>query len=152
VQGRIGSVAFVPERVSVSTVNHPGLNGVTYDAYDLHFQMRDKIHGKAGEDMYFDITTIVPQGQTHDGRTFRMLPTKDVPRQPMAGPGAPEVQGWDIQYDPDKIPASFVSSLGSLRIEYGTRKGTTLPGRIYFCTPAVKGSFLAGNFEADIGE
>ena len=46
-RGKIGTVTFVPDRVTASTVNHPGLNGVTYDAYDLRFTMRDK----TGEDI-----------------------------------------------------------------------------------------------------
>ena len=146
-KGRIGAVPFLPDRIAVSTVNHPEMNGVRYDAYDLHFQMRYK-----GDDLYVDITTIVPAGQPHEGRTFRLLPTKDTRQQPMAGPGAPEVQGWAVQYDPQKIPAGFVSDIGSLRVEYGTRQGEMLPGRIYFCTKAAKGSVLAGTFEVDMGE
>jgi hypothetical protein len=147
-KGRIGAITFLPDHVAVATVNHPEMNGVAYDAYDLHFQMRYK----QGDNLYVDITTIVPKGQPHDGRTFRMLPTKDTRQQPMAGPGAPEVQGWAVQYDPQKIPASFVSAIGSLRVEYGTRRGDRLPGRIYFCTTAAQGSYLAGTFEVDMGE
>lgn len=71
-------------------------------------------------------TTNVPHGGSHEGKTFRMLPTKGTPRQTDGGPRRAGVQGWDIEYDPQNIRASFVGAIGSLRVEYGTRKGDML--------------------------
>lgn len=53
--------------------------------------------------------------------------------KPTAGPGAPDVQGWD-------------------RLELGQRTAGMLPGKTHFGTPTGGGSRLAGDVTIDVDE
>jgi len=145
-KGSIADAAFVPSDVSVS-VGESGIgDGHTYDAYAFLFDGQDK----SGEAMSLSVTVIVPKGAAPDGKLFRMLPTDDTDKQPKAGPGAPEVQGWSLEYSAKNIDTDFIDTVGSMRLELGRHAGKTLAGRIYLCVPNAGDSSLAGSFSATL--
>ena len=146
-KGQIAGKDFVPTSWTMSTINHPQIGGATYDSYDLYLSTNDPT-GQGG--MIVKISTIVPENTLPDGKTFALLPTTDASKQPTVGPGAAGIQGWSIQNDADGINADDTTETASLRLEYGTRANNTLTGKLYFCAPGVKGSFVAGTFKVDV--
>ena len=79
-----------------------------------------------------------------------ILPTNDATKQPTVGPGAAGIQGWSIEDDADGINADDTTQIASMRLQFGMRANNTLTGKIYFCAPGVKGSFVAGTFKIDV--
>ncbi len=145
-KGRMGGVAFAPDDFHFQTVQESGINGTSYDANTLYLQG----HDAAGEEMILSVSTISPRHKPIDGRSFHTVPGQ-VEVQPVAGPGAPETQGWSLEYEAKSIDVSSVrDKKASLRLEFGKRKGALLPGQIYFC--AGDGSWLAGSFSVDMSE
>lgn len=86
-----------------------------------------------------DFSVLVPKGQTVDGKTFRLLPVKDMEKQPtpVKGEGAwlPEVQSIEVRSDPAGIDYEH-GVLASMRLEFGKREGEKMPGRVNFCIAA----------------
>lgn len=147
VKGSIAAVPFVPSDSWVAIGKSGlGINGVHFDTYRFQFDGQDK----DGDRMSLDVTIIVTTGTKPDGKLFKLLPTDDIDKQPQAGPGAPAVQGWSLEYDAKKIGVDFIDTIGSMRLELDQRKGKKLPGRIYFCIPSAGASFLAGSFSATL--
>ena len=146
-KGQIAGKDFVPTSWTMSTINHPQINGATYDSYDLYLSTVDP-SGQGG--MIVKINTIVPENALPDGQTFILLPTTDASKQPTVGPGAAGIQGWSIQDDADNVSADDSTQTASLRLQYGMRANNTLTGKIYFCAPGVNGSYAAGNFKIDV--
>jgi hypothetical protein len=145
-KGSIAGVAFVPSDVSVSLGDSAIGNGHTYDSYAFMFEGRDK----SDEEMSLSLTIIVAKGAAPDGKKFRLLATDDDGKQPHAGPGAPEVQGWSLEYAAKGVDVDFISTTASLRLEIDQLKDKKLAGRIYFCVPSASNSSLAGSFSADL--
>ena len=147
-KGKIADKDFIPDAATLSTINHPVIDGATYDSYDLYLRGKDQ----AGEGMLLVVNTIVPQNALPDGKTFNFLPTSDAGKQPTAGPGAAAIQGWTLEDDATGLNSDNSTEIASLHLEYGTRANDTLTGHIYFCAPGVKGSFVAGSFSIDVSQ
>ena len=144
--GKLGGADFAPSDIHFQAVQQVGINGVTYDANTLYLNGTDA----SGGQMSLSVSTISPQGKPIDGRTFRTVPG-DIGVQPEAGPGAPETQGWSLEYEAKNIDANSIDDKkASLRLEFGKRKGAMLPGKITFC--ASGGNWLAGTFAVDMSE
>lgn len=135
VKGSINGAAFAPDSVTAE-ISQTSMNNVTYDSYHVYFK------SKAGGD--FDTTAIVVKGKLPDGKTFRTVPGHD---EPQAGTGAAEIQGWEVSNKAANYDQTFVfDTAASMQLAFGKRNGNSLPGQIHFCTPADKGSSLAGSF------
>lgn len=144
VKGQLGGDAFAVDNVRMQPMgmSHIGINGVTFDGYTLFFEQT----AASGDTRYIEIDTVVPQGALPDGKTFHLVPGQ-IEIQPQAAPGAPEVQGWSISDDARDIGANSVSDKkGSLQIAFARRKGDSLSGKVYFCTPSLKGTWMGGDF------
>jgi hypothetical protein len=85
------------------------------------------------------LSVMVKEGESVDGKTFRLLPVKDMTEQPTPvkseGMWLPEVQSLEVRSDPDGIEYEH-GVLASLRVEFGTREGEKLPGRVHLCVAA----------------
>jgi hypothetical protein len=147
VKGQIAGKDFVPDSTTFSTINHPQINGATYDAFDFYLRTNDQ-SGQGG--IIVVINTIVPANTFPDGQTFLILPTNDASKQPTVGPGAAGIQGWSIEDDADGINVDDTTQTASIRLQFGMRANNTLTGKIYFCAPGVKGSYVAGTFKIDV--
>ena len=128
VKGTVGGKPFVPQRVEVQVGKGFAVNEVKFDSYDL---------------------TLEVDGIFNALSTFRLLPVDSIDAQPMAGPGTPEVQSWDLQLESANVDTSFTQETASMRLEYGQRKGDVLQGKIYFCAANQKAT-IAGSFDAVI--
>ena len=140
VAGTVGAAPFTVHRAEVQIGGGFAVNETKFDSYDLTLEM----------DGIFNALTaraIVKAGTRADGRTFRVLPVDSVGGQPAAMPGVPEVQSWEIQLG--DVDDSFTHSTGSMRLEFGQRKGGVLPGKIMLCVPDDK-IVIAGSFAATI--
>jgi hypothetical protein len=146
VKGKIGDKDFTPDSVTFSTINHPGIGGATYDAFDVYMRGKDQ----AGGDLLLVINTIVPENAHPDGQTFTLLPTNDATKQPTVGPGAAGIQGWMVEDDAAGLNVDSSTQTASLKLQFGTRANDTLSGNVYFCAPDAKGSFVAGSFKIDV--
>jgi len=147
-KGKIADKDFVPDSATFSTINHPVINGTTYDSYDLYLRGKDQ----AGEGMLLEVNTIVPQNALPDSKSFALLPTSHAGKQPIVGPAAAGIQGWMLEDDATGLNSDNSTEGASLRLEYDARANDTLTGRIYFCAPDVKGSFVAGSFSVDVSQ
>ena len=127
-----------------------------YDQYAVSFQDKDM---SAATEVRF--TVLVPKGQRPDGKTFRKLPTLETKSQPAAESGLPEVQSWAVKVEARDLDISHVGFVGSLRVEFGQRRGDLLPGKVYLCIPGgqtdklfgtklAEPVTLSGRFEAKI--
>ena len=107
------------------------------------------------------ISVLVKKGQSLDGKVFRKLAIKEIGKQPLAGEGLPEVQGWGMKNRPANASFSSVENLGSLRLEFGKREGNTISGTVYLCvakgqtsmfekTPTKEDSYAVGTFQARV--
>jgi hypothetical protein len=142
VRGTIKGKAFVPTDVHVNfTRNGMGVNDVQFDRYALDLDAGD-IFNELSVDM------LVPAGKPIDGRTYRQV-QGGISKQPMAAEGTPEIQGWDLQYDPAGVNTNFGLDDGTLRVEWGRRSGDSIPGKIYFCVPGA-GAEIMGTFTATV--
>src|SRR6185437_2250800 len=92
-----------------------------------------------------EFSVLVPKGQRPDGKTFRKLPAAETGKQPAAEPGLPEVQSWKVKVNARKLDVSSVSFIGSLRVEFGQRRGDMLPGKVYLCVPGGQTSRMFGD-------
>jgi hypothetical protein len=147
-KGKIADKDFIPDSATFSTINHPVINGATYDSFDLYLRGKDQ----AGEGMLLVVNTIVPQNALPDGKSFTLLPTSDTGKQATVGPGAAGIQGWMLEDDATGLNSDNSTEIASLRLEYGTRANDILSGHIYFCAPGVKGSAVAGSFNVDVSQ
>jgi hypothetical protein len=140
VKGTVAGKPFVPQRAEVVIGKGFAVNEVKFDSYDLTLEVEGIFNA-------LSVRVITREGTRADGRTFRRLPVDSIGAQPMAGPGTPEVQSWDLQLESADVNASFTQEIASMRLEYGQRKGNVLPGKIYFCAPGEKAT-IAGSFDA----
>jgi hypothetical protein len=147
-KGKFADKDFVADTATFSTINHPVIEGVNYDSYDLYLRGKDQ----AGEGMLLVVNTIVPENALPDSKSFALLPINDATKQPTVGPGAAGIQGWTLEDDATGLNSDASSEIASLRLEYGPRTNDTLIGQIYFCAPGVKGSFVAGSFSIDVSQ
>jgi hypothetical protein len=147
-KGKFAGKDFVANTATFSTINHPVIEGVNYDSYDLYLRGKDQ----AGEGMLLVVNTIVPENALPDSKSFALLPINDATKQPTVGPGAAGIQGWTLEDDATGLNSDNSTEIASLRLEYGARTNDTLIGQIYFCAPGVKGSFVAGSFSIDVSQ
>jgi hypothetical protein len=143
VHGSVNGQAFVPKEATVNfTKDGMVVNDVHLDRYSLAIQT-DGIFNE------LTVSMMVPGGKKPDGRTFRVLPVDDIAKQPYAAEGTPEVQGWDLSQENAGVDTSFTQDTASIRVEFGTRKGDQLPGKIHMCVPGVKAEIM-GSFSATL--
>lgn len=84
-----------------------------------------------------DVTVLVAEGATLDGKTFRM-PPNGAGEPPSVEPGTPEVQGWSVEDKKRSVDLNHVQVDASLRLEFGKRTGDTLPGTLRLCVPGAQ--------------
>jgi hypothetical protein len=119
--------------------------GANYDNYLLTLSAPDG----AGNTLTIVVTASVPQGQPLDGKSFSRSVVKDPAQQPQAGPGQAQIPDWGIDYASPLVDLDSVSSIASIKLEFGTRTGTALPAKIYFCAPDAKTNVFYGKFTVD---
>jgi hypothetical protein len=141
VGGGVRGKPFVPKETVLSvTRNGMAVNGTAFDSYTLAIRT-DGIFNE------LTVTMLVPAGKKPDGRSFRVLPVDSIGAQPAAMKGVPEVQGWELELEAAGVDTSFTQEIASIRVEFGARKGGTLPGKIHFCVPGqeteIEGGFAA---------
>ena len=119
--------------------------GANYDNYLLTLATPDG----AGATLTIVVTASVPQGQPLDGKIFRRTLEKDPAKQPQAGAGQAQIPDWGIDYASPLVDLDSVSGVASIKLEFGTRTGTTLPAKIYFCAPDAKTNAFYGKFTVD---
>lgn len=145
-QGRVGGKDFkLGGATLLQTAAVAG--GANYDNYLLTLATPDG----AGNTMTIVVTASVPQGQPLDGKTFRRTVATDNAQQPQAGAGQAQIPDWGIDYASPLVDLDSVSSQASIKLEFGTRTGTTLPAKIYFCAPDAKTNVFYGKFTVDAG-
>jgi hypothetical protein len=143
VHGTVNGTPFVPQATTIDiTKDGMVVNEVHLDRYALAI-MTDGIFNE------LTVNMMVPGGKKPDGRIFRVLPVDDIGAQPAAAEGTPEVQGWDIEIEAADVKTGFTETTASIRVELGTRKGDTLPGKIHFCVPSAK-TEIEGAFTATV--
>ena len=143
VHGTVNGKPFVPQQATIDfTKDGMVVNDVHLDRFVLSIQT-DGIFNE------LSVNLMVPGGKRPDGRTFRVLPVDDIGKQPAAAEGTPEVQGWDLSQENAGVDTSFTQDTASIRVEFGTRKGDQLPGKIHMCVPGVKAE-IAGTFTATL--
>lgn len=83
-----------------------------------------------------EVSVMVSKGEKLDGRTFRHLPVEDMKLQPTPvkseGSWMPEIQSVEVSSEPDGIDYEH-GVLTAVRIEFGTRTGDVLPGKLRLC-------------------
>ena len=150
---------FVPKAVVLRSTGYVKTENEQFDSYRLELLSEDSLSAP----LEVGVKVMVPKGAKIEGRTFRLLATKDRSKQPMASKGGSEleVQAWALKNRPAKVESDFTGHLASLRLEFGARKGDTIPGNIHLCvakgqttmfdkTPTKEESYAAGSFEARI--
>ena len=139
VSGTVAGKPFVPRETSLDvTKDGMEIDDAKFDKYTLTI-MTDGIFNA------LTVTMLVPLGKPPDGRVFRVLPTDSIGAQPAAAEGVPQVQGWDLQLEAAGVDTSFTQEIAAIRVEFGQRKGTTLPGKIHVCVPGQTAE-IAGSF------
>ena len=139
--GTVAGKPFVPKETTLDvTKDGMEVDAAKFDKYTLTI-MTDGIFNAVS------VTMLVPLGKKPDGRVFRVLPTDSIGAQPAAATGVPEVQGWDLQLEAANVDTSFTQEIASIRVEFGQRKGATLPGKIHVCVPG-QNAEIAGSFSA----
>jgi len=145
VKGVVAGKPFVPKDVTMQiTKNGMQVDAVKMDRYALSIQT-DGIFNALGVD------AVLNQKSPLAGHVFRMIARDDIGAQPMATTGTPEIQGWDLQLEAANVDTSFTQDTAALRLEYGARKGNTIPGKIHFCN-ARTGTEIMGTFTARVQE
>jgi len=156
-EASIGGTKYAPEFVKLIKSGAMKSDDEAFDTYRLTLRNVDNL--MAPLDM--EVTVIVPQGKSIDGKVFRRLPTKSISKQHMASKtsGLPEIQGWSYADRKAGTRGSHVAYVASLRLEFGERQGETIPGTIFLCvpkgqtsffdkTPTAEDSYAIGAFEA----
>ncbi|MCE9656941.1 MAG: hypothetical protein K8R60_00150 [Burkholderiales bacterium] len=159
VEASILGTKFTPKAVNLRSTGYVKTESEQFDSYRLELMSEDGISAP----LEVGVTFIVPKGAKIEGKVFRRLATKDRSRQPMASKAGSEieVQGWSFKNRPAKADSDHTGHLASLRLEFGQRKGDTIPGNIYLCvargqttmfdkTPTKEESYAVGAFVAKI--
>jgi len=148
--GSLGGAAFAPKVVKLMEAGGMQQDEASYDAWRLVFSSEDDIFAPQS----VTVTVLVPRGRKLDGRAFRRLPDTPTGKQPSVAEGLPEVQGWSLENRPAGLKLSQVFTRGAnLKLEFGTRQGNKLPGKISLVVPGseeAKASSLVGDFVAEI--
>ncbi len=151
----IGSHKFAPKVVKLRNAGGMTYGDEPFDTYRLEFKSEDDF----SPPLEADVTVLVRKGQRLDGKVFRKLPVKETDKQPAPTKGLPEIQGWSLKDRPARNDLSHASYIGSLRLEFGQRKGNMIDGKIYLCvakgqktifdpTPSKEDSSAIGTFQA----
>ena len=153
---------FTPKTVRLRRGNDitqgEGQSAEAFDGYRLTISNEESDFSPPLE---ADIAVIIKRGQLVDGKVFRKLAIKEIGKQPLAGQGLPEVQGWSMKNRPASVSFSHVEYLASMRLEFGKREGNTISGTISLCipkgqtsmfekTPTREDSYAIGTFKAQI--
>ena len=143
VKGMVKGKAFEPTDIHLTlTRNGYGQDGVHFDAYALNVDAGSIFNE-------FAVTMLTPAGKPIDGRTYIVLPTEEIGAQRMAAPGLPDVQGWDMEFEPADVNTNFGLDIGSMRVEWGARKGDQIAGKLHFCSTAIE-TEIGGSFTATL--
>lgn len=83
-----------------------------------------------------EVSVLVRDGESLDGKVFRQLPTADPQKQPTpvkaAGAWLPEVQSASVSSEPDGIDYEH-GVVASVRMELGKRSGDVQAGKLRLC-------------------
>lgn len=133
--------------------------------------MKDRISKRIFDPVgEISVGVLVGEGQTVDGRIFRLLPAvRDTPEDKAQErlEGQPVFQSWSVKIptpggpsDSYAIDVNAVFYIASARVEFFKRTGNKLPGKIHLCVPGnQKGGFdeppnrqveVIGSFIADV--
>ncbi len=146
---------FTPKVVRME--HYEDIGGDQTDTYKMWFRSTDAMLSP----LEAEVAVIVRKGQRIDGKIFRQSPV-EVSKPPTPINGKPEIQNWAFKNRPADLYQSLVSGyIGSLRLEFGQRKGNVVSGSICLClakgqttvfnsTPAKADSFVIGTFQAQI--
>ena len=155
VEASIGGATYTPDFVKLVRAGTMKSGNEAFDSWRLTLRNKDSVFAP----LSMDVTVIVPNGQSVDGKVFRRLPTKTISKQPSASSGLPEVQGWSFADRKAATRGSHVKYVASLRLEFGQREGKTIGGTINLCVPkgqkstfdkapTTEDSYAIGAFEA----
>ena len=145
VKGTVAGKPFIPKDVTVQiTRNGMQVDEVKMDRYALSIQT-DGIFNALGVD------AVLAQKKPLTGHVFRQIASDEMSKQPQATDGTPEIQGWDLELEAAGVDTSFTQDQASLRLEYGARKGDSIPGKIYFCSAGTRTEIM-GTFTAKVQE
>jgi hypothetical protein len=153
----INGTRFTPKSIKLSRTGTMKSGNDQFETYRLTLRSEDAISSP----LEAEVAVVVRDGQLVDGKVFRLLPVKETGKQPLAADGLPEVQGWSFRSRPASLTLNHVRYLGSVRLEFGKRKGATIPGNVYLCaakgqtstfnkTPTSEDSYAIGTFEARV--
>lgn len=153
----IGGTKFTPKAIKLRDAGGMTYGDQAFDTYRLSLRSEDDL----SPPLEAEVTVLLRKGQRVDGKVFRQLPVKDIDKQPSPTSGLPEVQGWALKNRPARTDLSHASYIGSLRLEFGQRKGNSISGKIYLCvakgqttmfdkTPSKEDGFAIGTFQATI--
>lgn len=106
-----------------------------------------------------DFTLATNEGETPEGRTFLIYPTKSMKDQPQLGDsGFPVMQGWGVEGPEIGSNIGSAFNIASMKLVFGDVSDGKLPGMIYFCLAAdsedrftkakVNTTYAVGRFEA----
>lgn len=159
VEASILGTKFTPKAVTLRSSGSIKTESEQFDSYTLELMSEDGISAP----LEVGVKVVVAKGAKVDGKVFRILATKDRSKQPMVSKSGSqlEVEAWGFKNRPARAESDFTGHLGSLRLEFGQRKGDTIPGNIYLCvakgqttmfdkTPSKEESWAAGTFQAQI--
>jgi hypothetical protein len=109
-----------------------GVGDESFDVYNLALRDADSLFAPRE----LSISVLVAKGAPLDGKTFRLLPVKDIQKQPSPvkteGIWLPEVQSFEVKSEPDGVDYEH-GIVASARVEIGKREGATQAGRVAFC-------------------
>jgi hypothetical protein len=155
VEASVAGAKFTPKVVRMA--HYEDLVGDKIDTYKVWFRSADNMQAP----LETEVAVIVRKGQRIDGKVFRHGPMA-VEKLPTPINGKPEITNWAFKNRPADVSVSLVSGyIGSLRLEFGQRKGDTITGNISLCvakgrtttfnsTPTKEDSYLIGTFQAQI--
>ena len=124
VKGMVKGHAFVPTDIHVDfTKDGMEVNGSKFDRYVLALDAGDIFNE-------FTLDMLVPLGKPVDGRIYRLVPG-GIYKQRMAAEGAPEIQGWDIEFKAADVNTSLRADRGHAAHRVGQEDRRRIPAKAH---------------------
>jgi hypothetical protein len=153
--GMIAGQKFVVEKAELSGGNQNvgGPGGRKPDHLTWFLKLRQ------GRDFFADrefmIFIATKLGDRTDGKTFTVRPGKTFEQADPIRVGSvtyPPIQGVHMSYKTagQSLPKTDMSSQYSMRLQFGRRRGSAIPGQVYLTVHDKARSYVAGNFTAVI--
>jgi hypothetical protein len=167
-RGTILGKPFLVRAAQLARTGTMSMDEVKMNTYALDLRTNDSIF----PDGEAHVSFLVKQGQKPDGKTFVCLPRPPyksggslssqfaalkpvelVPGLP-SGTRVPLIQGLSLSGkngdSDEKMTEMDDGAAPTLRLQFGKRAGSILPGKIYFCWNDTGKSYVAGSFQAVI--